>query len=60
MNGSRSVGVDSIKIVQNLEVLQQISAGDFVAPNLFFHQSVWSQEERHQLSQLPLKVSVDV
>lgn len=46
--------------MQNLEVLQQISAGDFVASNLLLHQSVWSQEERHQLSQLPLKVSVDV
>lgn len=46
--------------MQNLEVLQQISAGDFVASNLLLHQSVWSQEERHQLSQLPLKVSIDV
>lgn len=46
--------------MQNLEVLQQISAGDFVASNLFFHQSVWSQEERHQFSQLLLKVRVNV
>lgn len=45
---------------QNLEVLQQVSAGDFAAADLLLHQPVGGQEEGHQLGQLPLEVAVDV
>ena len=47
-------------ILHYLEVLQKISAGDFVASNLLFYKSVWSEEERHQIGQLFLKLSIDV
>lgn len=44
----------------DLEVLQKISAGDFVASDFLFHQSLRSQKERHQLGQTSLKFPVDV
>lgn len=46
--------------LHDLEVLQEISAGDFVASDFLFHQLLWSQEERHQLGQPRLKIPVDV
>lgn len=52
--------LDFNKILQDLEVLQKISAGDFVAADLLLHQSFWGQEERHQLGQRPLKIPIDV
>lgn len=48
------------KILPDLEVLQEIPAGDFIASDLFLHQSLWSQQERHQIGQLLLKIIIDV
>lgn len=48
------------KILQDLEVLQEISAGHFVASDLLLYQSVRGQEERDQLGQRPLKFPIDV
>lgn len=48
------------KILQDLEVLQKISAGDFVSSYLLLYQPVWGQEERHQPGQLPFKIIINV
>lgn len=54
------ISVDINEILQDLEVLQEVSAGDFVASDLLFHQAVWGQEERHQSGQGRLKITIDV
>lgn len=48
------------EILQNLEVLHKISAGDFVPSNLLLHQSLWGQQQRHQFGQFTLKIIINV
>lgn len=44
----------------HLEVVQQVSTGDFGAADLLLHQVLWRQQRWDQLHQLLLKVLINI
>lgn len=60
LHNNKNMFIGLNQIPRHLEILHKISAGDFAASNLLLHQFLWSQQERNQLGQLPLKITVNI